>query len=535
MDWCLCLSRYTIRTRKGFLALARAFYHYFRPILLPAALLHFAGSPYNILRMARSKYLPEAFTDIDGNRLKVGQWIIWDSRPTLTSSVSYWQLSEAQPGQYQAVSHARKQTRNFTAKDSRQCSAFPMPLSEKIRLEDYPEFSKRLHDKGIDAFFVTRDVPGVWIQLSKSRTILPLILLPDVKAAKKDISLFEQWLGQLIWIAEHPKQYQILQWIVEKGYANPFGIWPKITPPTGLNRWVKDWQPTYHNYLRQKQLEFQHYAQSLLSPTTPVPGQLPARYRNALNDQYPFVVGEWVSTIHFYGQSIYSPFNDAYLWRLHEPEPGLFTAVGYGVEKTVTLTPENSALIYPLGIKVSERLPLDKYSKYMQLYREKGLAVYFYENAHRDIVLRAIVLAGPAKYMQDIAPLPAMVADMERNPAFLERWLDQMMWCMLNPELGKILFWAMKNGVSFFGNWPALMPPQGLRIAANHLSSLYEADQNRVRTPEELASEKQEITYKTELNEQTILLNKLRLGMLDQSVSPSIDALLDGTGIDNPD
>ena len=491
--------------------------------------------------MMNQLLLPEEYSDKAGNRPRVGDWGFIRYKPEKGSlhPAYLWQITEPAPGQYELNAYGYELTLPFTTAI---CADFRLKrnkINTQISLADYPELLKRFHDKGIAAYFEEKaDRPGIRLFVGPPRGSIRIKWLPSVEQAKQDVNLLGKWVDQIIWMVSHPRKYEVLQWATESGYSVPYGTWPELTSPSALDKAAKElWHPYQSAIEQESQEDEKLFNQEVLPTSNLFTGQLPPSYRNIKGDRTPYIVGEWIATFHLKLSTVYndSPFSDAYLWRLQEPEPGLYTAVSYGGKYTVTMTPENSVLAYPLGVEISERLALDKYPRYMTLYHNKGVSAYFYVNAHRQTVLRVNVLSPAVQYCEDIVAEPFMLDDMERNPGLLYRWLDQMMWCMLNPEQSKILMWALHQGSPVFGEWPELYLPLELAHGASLLSTIYEAAQKRARTPEEIAAEQQAIANKIELNHQTELLSKLRQGLLDQSISPHIDSLLDGTGIDKPE
>lgn len=485
--------------------------------------------------MAKAKLLPKEFVDEEGKRLEVGQWIRWNAGPPIKNPTLIWQLTESQPGHYQAVSHAHKLTLPITATNSRDFMPLYGPygnLAPQIRLEDYPQLYKRFHERGIDAFFVNQDGrPEVYLKMHKRRNRISPILLPDVELVKNDVALLERWVDQQIWIAEHPKKYRILEWVTDEEYAKPFGEWPEVTSPKALDKLAKEWSPEYQDYLDD--IELDDYLESLPPNTQkaqPVPGQLPTEY-TSVND-YPLIVGDWVFTGLFNGVEVESPFTEDYFWRIQESTPGVYKVVGARTNKEVLISPANSWMLYPVAVQVSERLRFDRHSKYWELFQEQGIAGYFFENSRREMTLALVKFSGPDKGAKHTVVAKSFVQDMEQDPALLERWLDQMIWCIENPVIAAALYWAMQRGHRVFGRWPQLATPTELYHAAVQWYEPYLSDLQNVRS--QLAYN-QQADADEDRYEETKLLNDLQKGVLDKSITPHIKSLLDGTGVDTPE
>ncbi|OON67208.1 hypothetical protein B0919_18960 [Hymenobacter sp. CRA2] len=155
-----------------------------------------------------------------------------------------------------------------------------------------------------------------------------------------------------------------------------------------------------------------------------------------------------------------SPLAESYLWHVEPAETGEGHVVrARETGRVLPLTPELARQLANLVFTLSERLRIEDYPEHQRRFRKHDIEVYFREGyLHGEVHLEhnrgSRVLPGPLT--------AAQVADVQREPALLGPWLDQVLWALRHPLKNQALRWSETYDGEAFGVWPHLRPPKEL-------------------------------------------------------------------------
>ncbi|MBG8556175.1 hypothetical protein [Hymenobacter guriensis] len=203
--------------------------------------------------------LPSDYMSARGHKhpLRLGGWAYpaWWSRDCWPSPVKeyyLWKIEELQPGAYEIVAQGSGVRLKLTADLAFDLCPLEIELSDRLRMEDYPEHLERFRAQGIGVYFRNGFREGsVMLEVRKPRVVyegyLPKLW---VLQGQKDAQLMGRWLDQALWCITHPRKSDALRWVTRVSEHRPFGEWPNLAPAKHLDTVSKLAMPIYRKFMQ---------------------------------------------------------------------------------------------------------------------------------------------------------------------------------------------------------------------------------------------------------------------------------------------